>query len=97
MPTLLALLNIPCKVSFTGQDIFSSAYRPRAFMATYQNLGYLENNCLTILSPVRKIEQFSVRYDKDGTAIEIPLRQQRNDFIQKAEAYYQFTNIYLSR
>ena len=97
MPTLLALLNIPCKVSFTGQNIFSSAYRPRAFMATYQNLGYLENNCLTILSPVRKIEQLSVRYDKDGTAIEIPLQQQRNDFIQKAEAYYQFTNIYLSR
>ena len=44
-------------------------------MATYQNLGYLENNCLTILSPVRKIEQFSVKYDKDGTAIETPLRQ----------------------
>ena len=97
MPTLLASLHIPCKVSFTGQNIFAQNYQPRAFMATYQNLGYLENNCLTILSPVRKIEQFSVKYDKDGTAIETPLRQKRNDLIKKAMAFYQYTNMYLHR
>lgn len=60
MPTLFGLLNFSYNSHFYGKDIYSENYRPRAFVATYQNLGYWEDNTLTILSPVRKIEQFQV-------------------------------------
>ena len=97
MPTLLSMLGLPYQVSFTGQDIFAPNYHPRAFMATYQNLGYFENNCLTILSPVRKVEQFGVTFDKEGEAVETPLKKNKQELVRKAQAYYQYTNMYLKR
>lgn len=97
MPTLLSMLGLPYQVRFTGQDIFAPNYHPRAFMATYQNLGYFENNCLTILSPVRKIEQFGVTFDKEGEAVETPLKKNKQELVRKAQAYYQYTNMYLKR
>ena len=66
-------------------------------MATYQNLGYFENNGLTILSPVRKIEQFGVTFDKEGEAVETPLKKNKQELVRKAQAYYQYTNMYLKR
>ena len=97
MPTLLSMLGLPYQVRFTGQDIFAPNYHPRAFMATYQNLGYFENNCLTILSPVRKVEQFGVTFDKEGEAVETPLKKNKQELVRKAQAYYQYTNMYLKR
>ena len=97
MPTLLSMLGLPYQVRFTGQDIFAPNYHPRAFMATYQNLGYFENNCLTILSPVRKVEQFGVTFDKEGEAVETPLKKNKPELVRKAQAYYQYTNMYLKR
>lgn len=97
MPTLLSVLNISCRVKFTGQNIFSPQYRPRAFMATYQDLGYLENNRLTVLSPVRRVAQFEVTYQRDGTAVETPVKQVDNSLVRKAQAYYQFANLYVKR
>lgn len=60
MPTVFGLLHFTYQSQFYGKDIFSPDYKSRAFVATYQNLGYLENDILTILSPVRRIEQFKV-------------------------------------
>ena len=95
MPTVLSLLHLRSRVAFTGQDIFAPTYHPRAFMATYQDLGYLEGNRLTVLSPVRKIRQYTVRPLQDGTCDELPVRQTDQSLVRKAQAYYQYTNLYV--
>ena len=41
MPTVLGLLNFEYTSKFIGQDVFSGHYTPRAYIATYQDLGYL--------------------------------------------------------
>ena len=60
MPTLLSLLNMSYDSHFYGRSIFDPAYVNRAFIATYQDLGYLEGDTFTILSPVRRFEQSRV-------------------------------------
>ena len=60
MPTLLSLLNMNYDSHFYGRSIFDPAYTNRAFIATYQDLGYLEGDTFTILSPVRRFEQYRV-------------------------------------
>lgn len=97
MPTVMAMLRLHVKVRFTGQDIFSPLYKPRAFMATYQDLGYLENNKLTVLSPVKKTLQYAVKYKKGEEAKEYLLSQQDLPLLKKAQSYYQYINLYLKR
>ena len=53
-------------------------------MATYQDLGYLEGNRLTVLSPVRKIRQYTVRPLQDGTCDELPVRQTDQSLVRQA-------------
>lgn len=97
MTTVMAMLRLHVKVRFTGQDIFSPLYKPRAFMATYQDLGYLENDKLTVLSPVKKIRQYAVKYKKGEEAKEYLLSQQDLPLLKKAQSYYQYINLYLKR
>ena len=57
-PTLLGLLHFSYRSRFFGHDIL--ALPPgdeRAYPSTYQNLGYLHGQRLTILSPGNKVEQ----------------------------------------
>lgn len=93
MPTVLSLMRIPVTVRFAGQNVFSPSYRPRAFMATYQDLGYLEGNLLTVLSPVRKIRQYQVMEQPDHTFLETPLRTLNRSVVERAQAYYQEANL----
>ena len=60
MPTLLSLLNMSYDSHFYGRSIYDEGYVNRAFIATYQDLGYLEGDTFTILSPVRRFEQYRV-------------------------------------
>lgn len=60
MPTVFGLMHFSYDSYFYGKDIFSPDYRSRVFVATYQNLGYWENNILTVLSPVKRAEQYKV-------------------------------------
>ena len=60
MPTLLSLLDMDYDSHFYGRSIFDPDYVNRAFIATYQDLGYLEGDTFTILSPVRRYEQYRV-------------------------------------
>ena len=61
MPTTLSLLNFNYKSKFIGENIFSPNYKPRAFIATYQDLGFIKDNLLTIISPVKKVKQFKIK------------------------------------
>lgn len=60
-PTLLGLLNFSYKSKFYGYDLFKlEPGRERAFISTYQKLGYLKDNQLVVLSPRQQWEQVPV-------------------------------------
>ena len=71
MPTLFSLLCMDYDSWFYGRDILADDFRERAFVATYQDLGYLEGDRFTVLSPVDRAEQFLLRpTDDDPYALE---------------------------
>ena len=94
MPTVLSQLCKETKASFAGRDILAPDYKERAFMATYQDLGYLENGRLTVLSPVCRVTQFRVVPDGDGHREE-PVRDIDEQQVRRAKAFYQYVNLYL--
>lgn len=54
-PTILALLHFKYKSNFFGHDIFTTKeVDQRAFISTYQALGYLKKDSLVILLPTKK-------------------------------------------
>jgi phosphoglycerol transferase MdoB-like AlkP superfamily enzyme len=64
-PTLLGLLNWTYPSRFFGHDIMKVADRDgHAFIGNYQKVGYLEQNILTVLKPVRKHTTY--RYEPDA-------------------------------
>lgn len=57
-PTILGLLNFSYRSRFFGYDIMKlTTGKERAFPATYQKLGFLQKDRLTILSPKQRVEQ----------------------------------------
>lgn len=97
MPTVLGLLHFSYSSKFYGMDVLQPGYQPRAFIATYQDMGYIRNNILTVLSPVRQVKQYQlIPVLKKGVAAEfqdnyreVPLRSKRQDLIEEAIANYQ--------
>jgi len=87
------LLHFSYDSRFYGQDIYKKQYQERAFIATYQNLGYLENNILTVLSPNRKVEQFQVSENEDGGYLMEKQQQLNEHLVQRAVANYQISSI----
>lgn len=97
MPTVLSLLHFSYNSRFVGQNILSPTYQPRAFMATYQDLGYYEGDRLTVLSPVRRITQYTVKNLPDDTFEENLVTNPIKSYVSKAEIYYQSANMYLGK
>lgn len=61
VPTLLAMLGLQADDHFVGRDILSMKPEDgRALLSTYQNLGYLKGDVMTVLLPKRKIETFRI-------------------------------------
>lgn len=86
-PTLLGLLNFSYRSRFFGYDLFQlEPGRERAFPATYEKLGYLHHDVLTVLEPQRKLEQMKPNY-ASGDAT--PIVPQNEEQIDQAVAYYQ--------
>ena len=86
-PTLLGLLNFSYRSRFFGYDIFQlQPGRERAFPATYEKLGYLRGDLLTILEPQKKIEQLHPDF-ASGDAV--PAQPRNPADIDDATAYYQ--------
>lgn len=92
MPTLLSMLRLHATVRFAGTDVFAPTYKPRAFMATYQDLGYFEHGHLTVLSPIRRVRQYRVQWLPDGTVNEPMLKHADKQAAHKARAWYQYVN-----
>ncbi len=67
MPTVLGILNFKYESKFFGKDVLKTNYIPRAFIATYQDLGYIKDDVLTIISPLKKLKQFDLIQQKNET------------------------------
>ena len=67
MPTVLGILNFKYQSKFFGKDVLNTKYIPRAFIATYQDLGYIKDDVLTIISPQKKVKQFDLIQQKNET------------------------------
>ncbi|WP_366183398.1 sulfatase-like hydrolase/transferase [Flavobacterium ovatum] len=97
MPTLFGLLHFDYQSKFFGQDVFNPGYQPRALIATYQDLGLLKDNVLTIISPKQQVKQFGlVLQPKAGVESDFqlyydqkPLTKERPDLINETISYYQ--------
>ncbi len=92
MPTLFSLLHLSYDSRFYGADILSPDYKERAFVATYQDLGYYADGILTVLSPVRSVRQFKVSRDQDGGFKESLMEEEEPVTLKEAQAFYQAVN-----
>jgi phosphoglycerol transferase MdoB-like AlkP superfamily enzyme len=86
VPTLIEILGKRGDDHFFGRALFEAGEHPeRIFISNYQELGYLRNNILTVLSPNRKAESFRIdpqTYEAQPAAVDERL-------LREAIAYYQ--------
>ncbi len=88
-PTVLGLLNFSYETRFLGKDILKmQPEEGRAFISTYEKLGYLKNDTMVILDPKKKVEFYQFNR-QDGRTTELPTRNER---LLDALGYYQGTN-----
>lgn len=89
-PTLLSLMNWSYDSRFYGKDILSmKPEEGRAFIASYQKLGLMNQDTLAVLKPVRKHSLY--HYDR-STGAEIPLETataSENQILNDCIANYQ--------
>jgi phosphoglycerol transferase MdoB-like AlkP superfamily enzyme len=86
-PTLLGLLHFSYRSRFFGYDVFQlEPGRERVFPATYEKLGYLRHDTLTVLEPGRKMEQLVPNLD---TGEATPATPVNDTLVDEAIAYYQ--------
>ena len=85
-PTVLGLLNMSYQSDFLGRDIFKeSGQAPRAFISTYQKLGYLTENELLVLGP----QQYAAQYQVDRKSGEAKKVAVTDALLSDMLAYYQ--------
>ncbi|GAB7088994.1 LTA synthase family protein [Marinifilum fragile] len=61
-PTVMGLLNMDYTSKFFGKDILLDQ-PDRALVGTYQKIGLLKNNSLTLQLPTKRIESYSIEND----------------------------------
>lgn len=84
-PTLFGLLGWNYQSNLYGKDVLNPSYTERAFISTYQKLGYLKKDSLVILSPQRKTESF-IYHREDNSQVPFQASEKLRD---EAIAYYQ--------
>ena len=97
MPTVFGLLNFNYQSKFFGQDVLKSDYKPRALIATYQNLGLIKDNVLTIISPKQQVKQLQLTLipnPKVASEFQLfyeqkPIAKPRLDLENETISYYQ--------
>lgn len=104
MPTVLGLLNFKYQSKFLGQDVFSKNFVPKAYIATYQDLGFIKDNYLTVISPTKNIKQYQlVQKPNTNTTTEFNIYYTENllqdnprkDLVDQTISTYQSTSFWL--
>jgi len=94
MPTLFAMLGIEYESRLFGVDVLSPEYKPRAFMATYQDLGYFTGDVLTVLSPIKRVRQFRLSPTEENPFRTLPTDSIDEDIAREATALYQTSAVW---
>ena len=89
MPTLFSLLGMSYEAHSYGKSIYDPSFVERAFIATYQDLGYLENDVFTVLSPIERHEQYRVRAPPENPFVLEPLAATDTARLRRAISCYQ--------
>ncbi|MEG1983324.1 MAG: LTA synthase family protein [Alistipes sp.] len=89
MPTLFALLGMEYNSHFFGRNVLAKEYTERAFIATYQDMGYLERDTLTILSPVCRSQQYAIQPTATERYNLVPVSTPAQTLIERAISFYQ--------
>ncbi len=85
-PTVLGMMNMSYKSDFLGRDVLKdSGQEPRAFISTYQKLGYLTEDELLVLGP----QQYAAQYRVDRKTGEAKKEPVSDQFLGDMLAYYQ--------
>ncbi|SHN03932.1 Phosphoglycerol transferase MdoB [Chryseobacterium carnipullorum] len=102
MPTVFGLLNFNYQSKFLGQDVFKKEFQPKAYIATYQDLGLVKDGRLTIISPVKKVKQYSLQLESSSLAPEFKLyydekllKDPEQKLVNDAVSAYQSTSFWL--
>lgn len=84
-PTVLGLLNFNYESKFFGYDMANLELgRERAFVSTYQSLGYIKGDELVVLMPQKEVKYFTLL---DGEQVEHA--QLDSTLLQEAISWYQ--------
>jgi phosphoglycerol transferase MdoB-like AlkP superfamily enzyme len=85
-PTLLGMLNVSYKSKFLGLDINNCLPgNERVFVSTYQDMGYLKNDTLVVLSPKKRVAMYKVNIQ---TNVSTPIPLETNK-VNEAISWYQ--------
>ena len=104
MPTVFGLLNFNYKSKLLGQNVFSPNYKPRAYVATYQDLGLIKDNKLTVISPTRKAKQYDLILEESTLPAEFkylyketPVKTIDQNLVNDVVSAYQSTTNWLKK
>lgn len=105
MPTLFGLLHFNYQSKFFGQDVMEPTYKPRAFIATYQDLGLIKDHVLTVLSPKQQVKQYQLKLTPNQKLRpefqifydQTLLDQERANLVNETISYYQSASDILKR
>ena len=85
-PTILGLMNLNYTSRFFGYDMYNmTAGNERAFISTYQDMGYIKDGKMVILSPQQKIKMFKPDFLTGGNS----LIATSDTLVNEAIAWYQ--------
>ena len=88
-PTVLGMLNFSYTSKFFGYDIFKlEEGRERAFISTYQKLGYIKGGMMVILSPQKKFEMVAL----EESAMKNNNSNTNEVLLNEAIAWYQYAS-----
>lgn len=88
-PTLLGILGLPAEPHFFGKDVLNSKdYAPRALIANYQEVGYLQGDQLVVLAPHQPVRQYRVENSSGEKEKQTEVKPDAK-LVREAIAYYQ--------
>ena len=91
-PTLLSLMGIEHDSCLFGQNLQNTAhYKPRAFMANYLTLGYMESGLIVELRPKQQVRVVEA---ESGTVVD-QSQPEIQVMINRAISFYQGASDYL--
>jgi len=96
MPTLFNLLNWNYKSKFYGKNILDNDFKQRAFVGTYQKLGFFRDNILTILNTKKEIKSYQLLkeslYDSKLKEIKVSKKDKLDTITFYQSASYRYKN-----